>query len=227
MRPQDDGAQVWERFERGPLTLPETPGVRESWHRGRARYAVWLLRAQDPAVQVRAAQVAASLGDALEPQPRADLHVTVFVAGFPVPATGHNDDVRNDDVHNDDTSWQLLTNQAERVHHLLEQPLSLQLGSANSFLSAPFLEVEDPGDDLATLRAALGEVAPEVRFAPYRPHLTVGRYVHAVATKELAALLRPWRALSPLHLPCTHLELATFDAGHPGAPLVTALVVPL
>jgi len=221
----DDSLEVWESFRRGPLTLPETPGVREQWHRGRTTYAVWLLRVREPAVQARAAEVARSLGDAIVPQPPDDLHVTIFVAGF-VHARLHDDD---------DTDWPRLLGQASAVHHLFDQPLSLRVGAASSFLSAAFLEVQDRSEDasedpsvgLTALRAALGQAAPEIRFAPYRPHVTIGRYVRATATEGLAEALRPWRELPPLDMSFTHLELATFDAHRAGAPLLVTWAVPI
>lgn len=69
----------------------------------------------------------------------------------------------------------------------------LRVGGANAFLAAPFLEVRGP---LAGLRLVFP--GPEERWAAYRPHLTVGRFRRVAPTREVAARLRPWRALPPI-----------------------------
>lgn len=200
---------IWSRFVEGPSTLGPTPGVREAWHRGRARYAVWLLRAVDPAILARLDMVR----DALAPfgvEAIAEPHVTVFVAGFPAARPLEDDDIAE----------ATLAAQAEALGAELPSP-RLAIGGASAFLSCPILEVQDPHGNLEAIRARLGALRREVRFAPYVPHLTIGTFVDSRPTGPIAAVLEGLRALPPLALRAEALELVTFDATRAGAALTT------
>lgn len=79
-------------------------------------------------------------------------------------------------------------------HHPLEgAEVPLRVGGAGSFASCPYLEVRGPLDPLR--RAFPGG---EERWAPYLPHLTVGRYAGAVPVAPVVRALRPLRRLPPL-----------------------------
>ncbi len=187
--------------------------MREAWHRGRPRYAVWVLRVDDAAVLDRRA----SMADLLAPHgalPFTDPHITLFVAGFPTPAPLLDDDVAD----------ALLDAQvAALVAADLRAP-RLLVGGLNAFLSCPILEVRDPDGALAAIRAPLG--AEDLRFAPYVPHLTVGTFGDTRATGPVAAAIAPLRGLPPLPLRPSAVELVTFDASAPG-PLHTRARVAL
>ena len=186
------------------------PSERVAWHRGRERYAVWVVRLDDRAVVARAASLAASLGATIRPVEPRDLHVTVHVAGFPSDSPHHDDDV----------SWATLEAQAAS---LAEVPAgTISVGGANSFATAAFLEVEDHGV-LAAVRSALGSHHEELRFAPFDPHLTVGTYLDAWPISEVASRLAAPDAL--LRISVTQVHLITFDAQRPGASLRTERVV--
>lgn len=221
---------VWERFVTAPSTLGPTPGVREEWHRGRARYAVWVLRVDAPAVRDRLD----AMIDHLAPHgilPFTDPHVTVFVAGFPTPRPGSptahpppggGTPALNDP---DDVPEATLHAQDEAVRAARLPPPRLVVGGLNCFLSCPFLEILDPHGDLARLRAPLEALRPEVRFAPYLPHLTVGAFRDDRPTGPIARAVEPLRDLPPLHLAPSALELVTFDARESGGALATERVV--
>lgn len=214
-------ARVWDALARAPATLPLDPGVREAWHRGRERYAVWLVRIEAPEALARMAAVSAALSAAsperFVPQRPESAHITVFVAGFPCATRAQDDDV----------PFATLEAQADRVRRRPPGPTRLALGGGNAFLSCPFLEVYDIDGGLERLRARLGGLTRELRFAPYRPHLTLGSLPEAVSTVTLRSALEPWREapLLPLHIDA--LELVTFDPRVAGAPLETALRIPL
>ncbi len=216
--------ETWAQFSAASEALGPTPGVREAWHRGRPRYAVWVLRVTDDAVRERMNDVSRALSralgpapDMLRPQPAAEAHVTVWVAGFPTdtPALG--------DALDDDVAWARLHAQAAEAAGA--GPLSLVVGGANSFLSCAFLEVFDPTGGLGRLRARLGP--GELRFAPYLPHVTAALYGDRAPLDRLRAALQPLRALPPLPMVVDALELVTFRAEVAGSPLETALYVPL
>lgn len=212
MTPDDraDAAATWDAFVRGPKTLPETEGVRAAWHRGRARYFVWVLRVCCPSVEARVRAVADALGGACAALAPSNLHVTLFVAGFGVARATFDDDV----------TLAALDAQAQALRSAAG-PVTLAVGGANSFLSVPFLTVADPAGDLARLREVLRQDAHEVRFAPYRPHVTVGRYVQSQSTEGLAARLEPLREAPWLPLRLAAVDLVSFDARAPDTPLVT------
>lgn len=210
---------MWARFVAAPTTLGPTPGVREAWHRGRPRYAVWVLRVHDPAVLDRRAAMA----DHLAPhgaQPFTDPHVTVFVAGFPTERPVEDDDV---------AEATLRAQLAALAAAPLRAP-RLTVGGLNAFLTCPMLEIHDPHGDLDALRApllgALLGAEREVRFAPFLPHFTVGPFGDTRPTGPVAAAIAPYRALPPLALRPDALELVTFDRGVLGA-LTTVARVPL
>ncbi len=201
---------VWEELLAAPTTLGPTPGAHEAWRQGRPRYAVWVLRVADDAVRARLGAMA----DQLAPHgvaPFTDPHVTLFVAGFPTATPARDDDVAEE----------VLAAQVAAFRRASPAAPRLAVGGLNAFLSCPVLEVLDPHDDLARLRAPLAALHPEIRFAPYRPHLTVGLFGDSRPTGPVAAAIRPFRALPPLPLRPAAVELVTFDARTVGGPLET------
>ena len=83
------------------------------------------------------------------------------------------------------------------------------------------------GDTLARLRAALTAEAPELRFAPYQPHVTAAIYDHDGPAAPVVAALAPLRDLAPLRVTPTRLDLVVFDAARDGAALVPVAGVAL
>lgn len=211
---QADFAAVWADFCGQAATLGPTPGVREAWHQGRAAYAVWVLAMDAPAVHARTDAVRDALGDAVVPVPPVDRHVTTWVAGFPAAAPQRPDDVA-----------QAALDAAAAAP--LPGPVRLEVGPANAFRSCAMLEVRDPHGDLARLRAALAVHHPEQRWAPYRPHLTVGRFWDARPTAPIRAALAPHRALPPLPVVARTLHLVAVDPQVADAPLRVLCARPL
>jgi hypothetical protein len=201
--------ETWERFTALERTLGPTPGVREAWARGRERYAVWALRVADPVVAARMGAVAERLGDAIVPVHPSDAHVTVWVCGFPAATPAHDDDVAE----------ATLTAQRAAVARL-RRP-RLVLGAPNAFPTCAFLEVGDPHGDLEALRAALaGAGAREVRFASYKPHVTVGRFGDERPVGPIAGALAGLRegehaAPCVIDMDAVTLELIELDARVP------------
>lgn len=230
-------AAIWERFLLAPTTLGPTPGAREAWHKGRARYAVWVLRVNDPHIAERAARIAASLGAMASPVPHTQHHITVWVSGFPLPMNAErkaDSSLRVSplppagqetpgEMLDDDVDQAVLDEQARAVNEASLSPFDLLLGGVNSFLTAPFLHVTDPSDGIARLRTQLGlplqrRCLRELRFAPFVPHLTVAHFAAGVATKDIAPKLEPFRQLPDLHCRVNALELVDFCAHTAHAP---------
>ena len=195
---------TWERFVAGPVTLGPTPGAREAWHRGRSRFAVWLLRIEEPAVDARIDEARRCLlghGARAFTEP----HLTVFVAGFPCEVP----------VHDDDVSEAALLAQAAALESSPPPAPRLSVGGVNAFLTCPVLEVHDPHGDLSALRARLDLGAREIRFAPYLPHVTAGLFTDTRDTAPITAALTPLRGLAPFPIAPRRLDLVSFDTRVP------------
>jgi len=201
------GSETWKRFAELKRVFGPTAGVREQWHRGRSSYAVWVLRVSHPAIDARVSQLAAALGAAIRPIPQRDLHVTLFVSGFPTETPSHDDDV----------AWSVLRAQRE----LFFAPLRIAVGGSSSFATAAFLEVVDVDGGLADVRAQLAGEGRELRFSPYVPHLTVGTYAQTAPAAPVRSILERWRGESPVLLTISAVELVVFDARVEGAVLET------
>lgn len=209
---------VWRRFVVAATTLGPTPGVRERWHRGRDRYAVWVLRIRSDSVLERLSRVATALEGSIEPVPAEHAHVTVFVAGFPTPENA---------VHEDDVSDAQLERQVRALRQAAFAAPRLEVGSANAFLTCAMLEVHDPDGSLARLRAHLEAEAPEVRFAAYLPHVTVGRFIDDRPPSPIARRLSGLRNLEPLEIRPEAIELVELDSRHDGpVRLTTRIEIP-
>ncbi len=201
---------VWRTFRAARSTLGPTPGALEAWHLGRRRYAVWLAPVTAPGPLAGLAELQRALRAAIVPV--AYPHVTLWVAGFPASSPRLDDDVAEAEL-----DAQL---DAVRAWRAAGGRLRVTFGYANAFLSAAFVEVHDAHGDLAAVRAALA--APggrELRFAPYLPHLTAGRFRKQQGTAELVHAIERLRA--PPVAPSVELPevvLAELDAPAPDAP---------
>jgi 2'-5' RNA ligase len=209
---------TWKRFGDAPSTLGPTPGVREAWHQGRQRYAVWVVRVCDQRIAARAAQIAMQLSDVASQVPVTQHHITLFVCGFPLKseapvaarhtATGQV---------NDDVESRVLQGQVSALQQAAARSFDIQIGRVNAFLTAPFLEVHDPSSGISRLRATLGgalqnRTLREVRFTPFLPHLTIAHFAAGADPAELATRLLPYRELEPLSYRVHAVELVDFCA---------------
>jgi len=204
----------WASFLAAPTTLGPKPDVREAWHQGRRRYAVWILRVADPRVHRRMAEVAEALACPIRRVPDEDAHITLSIGGFRCERPK-----RDDDVHNHD-----LEITARALSMTPPEPLTVEVRGAHSFLTCAVLQVRDPTGRLEALRARIGE---GLRFGhPWLPHVTVGSYLEDHPIREIANDLDPLRDLPPIEVPVEAVELVDFDAHTPGAPLVTRARLP-
>lgn len=168
---------------------------------------MWALRVSDPVVLARMATIADRLAGAIVPVSREDAHVTAWVCGFPCAVPALDDDVAD----------ATIAAQRAAVAHL--RPPRLVVGAPNAFATCAFLEVHDPHGDLTALRHALAVPgAGEVRFAPYQPHVTVGRFHDTRPASPIAVALGEFRAgerFAPHPFHDSALELVILDARNP------------
>lgn len=200
-------AETWARFRALEHTLGPTAEALETWRRGRERYAVWALRVVDQVVITRMAAVADRLAGAIVPVAPEQAHVTVWVCGFPCAAPRLDDDVA-----------ETILAAQRRAAARLPRP-RLVVGAPNAFATCVFLQLHDPHGDLAALRSALAVPgAKEVRFAPYLPHVTVGRFGDTRPAPPIArvlATLRNGEHVEPRTVADGALELIELDARTP------------
>lgn len=203
---------TWNELDEREHALGPSPGVRERWRRGRQRYAVWGLRVLDPAVTARLRAAQRALAPWIHPV--AEPHLTLWVAGFPARRPRWDDDI----------AWALLRAQRRALLCAgLGRPgrglPTLTVGGLGAFASCAVLGVQDPAGWLGAARAALATVGGEQRFAPYRPHLTVGLWTQSWPTAPLRAAITPLAHAPPLALGPAALELWMLDARREDAPL--------
>jgi len=197
---------TWARFRALGGTLGPSPNAVEDWRRGRERYAVWVLRVTDAVVIGRMAAVAQVLGAAVVRVKPRDAHVTAWVCGFPSEAPALDDDVAESTI------------AAQREAVARAPRIRLLVGAPNAFATCAFLEAHDPHGDLAALRRTLAlPGTEEVRFAPYLPHVTVGRFGDSRSVGSIADALGALRASAgfPLHAVDCAIELIELDACAP------------
>lgn len=211
-----DQATRWQQFIEARSTLGEADGVRQEWHRGRSRYAVWLLRLNHEEIRRRCRLVTRVIRPWLKPQPLDDLHITLAIAGFPGFVCKLNDDVDN----------ATLRHQAQVVEQM-DLALQLYVHGACSFLSAPYLDVSDDGEALQRLRSVLDPPGRGLTIEAFIPHVTLGRWGGGHCTNMLANVLKPFRDLPALTIEPAAVELVEFATDDPDARLITRMVVPL
>lgn len=178
------------------------------WHKGRSRYAIWMVPIDCPQVLGCMAEVTDQLADLLHPTQR-QAHLTVYVCGFEQPAA----------VHDDDFTATQLQQQLAALAALRSSTCVLQVGRPASFSSAAYLTVADPDEHLAAWRHALAVGGTEVRFGPYVPHITLGLYRQATGVEQLRQRLDRVVVPAGLQLPVDRLEYATYSSADMFGPL--------
>lgn len=199
---------IWSEFVRRARSLGARRLDYPEWHKGRPRYHLWAIDADTEPVNERLRHHRTRLHDYLVQPDARQAHITVAVSGFLSPETLHDDDI----------TPELVELQALRVRALSLPPFTLCVGGANSFASAPFLEVADPQGALARIRQALTPEGREFRTTAYVPHVTIGIYNDDHAVAQLAPLLAGDRA-DAIAVTATAIGLYSYEASHIGSPL--------
>lgn len=189
-------------------TVVAQPRDYPEWHKGRDRYAIWMLPIDCPQVLGYMAEVTEQLADLLHPT-RRQPHLTVFVCGFEQPGR----------VHDDDFTAAQLQQQIEAVRGLQQSSCTLQIGRPDSFSSAAYLSVTDPDGYLDTWRGALAGGCTEIRFGPYVPHITLGLYRQQISARVLQQRLDRVPDPPKLHMPVERLEYASYSSADMFGPL--------
>lgn len=201
------------------------------WHRGRPRYAVWAVALDSlpaptvAAIGQRLAWVRTALAPWLLPGPARQPHLTLHIAGFPMPHPAAPDECGPASLQAQVGALaQRLSQPATRPP---PGPLGLAVGGAFSFESAACLAVQDPAGHLAAWRQALAGADPGPDATPYVPHVTAGLYAGAWPMAEVRARLQPLAALPPIPIEPAWLDWMSYDPRHIQGPLRSHLRVGL
>jgi len=179
------------------------------WHRGRKRYAVWVIEIDEAIIERRVRVVRQHLADVLLADYRRQSHVTIGVCGFPASVRHHEDDFLP----------VVLVKQLQALHAVHMQPFSIEITGPDSFEAAPFLHVVDCDQGIDRLRVCLGAASREYEGFSYTPHLTVGLYGGVCPRSLLFERLERFKILEPLRQEVRCLHWASYDAIDIGGPL--------
>jgi 2'-5' RNA ligase len=177
------------------------------WHRGRPRYLLWAIDADQPAVREQVARATHHLQDLLLAGYVRQPHLTLALCGFPT------DEPRQDD----DFGPTALLAQLKALRAAACAPFMLQIGHLASFSSAPFLAVQDLEGGLGVLRDALSATTHPTG-SPYVPHVTVGLYNGRYSTPKVQARLDA-HAARPVLCPVDRISLMSYASAEIGGPL--------
>ncbi len=194
-------------FNAGDFTLPNVRRDFPEWHRGRPCYALWALEVDFPSVMQRVLAAQAHLAGLLLEGYCRQPHVTLRLCGFPTESPRYPDDF----------GAAGLERQLAALRRVRPSPFEIRIGGLESFTSAPYLSVSDPGENLAALHAALALGGDEVHL--YTPHVTVGLYADAWPIPEVHARLQRFAVIEPLRLNVTGISLLSYAAPDIGGAL--------
>ena len=193
---------LWNKFLDSTQVFKPNKEVLENWHRGRERYAVWMIRINEPLIERRIQIVNQTLSPYINIHPVTKPHITVFALGFP----------STEILYNDDFDMAIIKQQVDLLRELQLKPISLKVGSANSLLTGPVLEIHDLSNQLTKIRQVLDQTKNEIRFSSFVPHITTGHYLEAKSPENFAKGFDKLRSFEPITLKLTELELINFSA---------------
>lgn len=178
----------------------------EPWRQGRERYWCWCIEIDDALVLERIERYQRRLADRVVADYQRQPHLTLAVCGFwqAEPMA----DNQNDDFFEHD-----LQDQLSRLAQLPQSAVTLTVLGANSFASAPFLEVVDqsPQRALHQLRECLLPRECDFRTTDYCPHITLGLFHRSLNISPLHFLLTDPRDREPLTFEVSALSLMSYD----------------
>ncbi|GAB3112854.1 2'-5' RNA ligase family protein [Aestuariicella hydrocarbonica] len=204
--------QVYQEFLDARFTLPSLPGDHPDWHKGRRHYYCWAISVDSDDICRRWQQAQQHYAGYLRPDYHRQLHLTVAVCGFWQPQ-----DLTS--AHNDDFTPAMLQRQLERLQQAEIAPFHLDVGGVNSFASAPFLEIGDDHNLLGGLRELLLLNGDDFRSSIYCPHITLGLYRDRFESSVVGADFSVAIDTMPLKLAVSSLDLLSYEASAPAAPL--------
>jgi 2'-5' RNA ligase len=156
-------------FLQSATTLANEDRDFREWHQGIAEYGVWVILIENPAWELACDNAARRLAPFLHKHYLRQPHITIAPCGL---------------MHPDHFSETDLQRQMHALNST--QPCSLRISATklNSFASAPFIQVDDASNHLASMRRTL--LPDEDGSEQFTPHVTIGLYRDCFPTKLLA-----------------------------------------
>ena len=181
------------------------------WHLGRARYAMWAIDLDCPAVRQQVATAGQHLADLLLDGYRRQPHLTLTLCGFPSHTREHADDFG---VEN-------LEAQIEALRRARLKPFDIEIGALASFSSAPFFHISDASDGISALCTCLTSVKLDDRSADYTAHVTVGLYSGTWPSEAVSIRLDTFPRGDTSCCLIHRISLMSYAAAEIGGPLTT------
>jgi 2'-5' RNA ligase len=140
------------------------------WHQGIKHYGFWAIEISNKHCLQKIHHYQQQLAAKLHPQYLRQPHITLSAAGL------------LDEQHFTQSS---LQQQIKKLKESALKKFSLNLSSAYSFSTSPYLSISDPSDSLEKLRKLLNNICKEQDPSEYIPHVTLGFYNKAYKTRDL------------------------------------------
>ena len=192
-----------------PLTLRNERRDFPEWHLGRPAYALWALEFDTAVVMphMEAAQrgLAPWLLEGYCRQP----HITLSLCGLPNASPLHADDFGPDRMHA----------QVQALQRAQPAVFEIEIGGLDTFSSVPYLAVQEPGGQLAALRACLANADTQGVPDSYVAHVTVGLYADVWPLAMVQTHLDRCVLPRPVRVPVTGVSLLSYAAAEIGGPL--------
>lgn len=208
---------VWNEFLSSGRTLRSEERDYKEWHKGRRKYAAWMIDIQSGPVRSRFDVAREHLAEfLLEPYQR-QAHMTLFVCGFLVEIPRFDDDYTVEE-------WNC------HLRALREAEIAsfeIKVGGINSFAATPFLEVFDVEGGIKRVREVLSSTRCEIRAVEYVPHLTLGLYSDEFEVAGVAERISSFGTASPITYLVDEISLRTYSAFEIAGPLAAAYGVDL
>lgn len=161
---------MYEEFLAARKTVPYANRDFSEWHRGVSHYGFWAAIVDGDEwielFEVASAYVEPYIHSGYRRSP----HITITACGL---------------LSQEYFSAQLLDCQLAALSGALISPFTLKNRHLNSFVSAPYISIEDPSGALNQIRRHLMPFSKEDNPAEYQPHITLGLYRDAFYTRQV------------------------------------------
>ena len=179
------------------------------WHKGRERYAVWAIDIDEKSWGKNLKSARDLLKPYLLEGRHRSAHITLFACGFFYELNKIN------------TFSEMIKAQVEDLKKANLSPLSIELSSLDSFLSAPYFSIICQTNSINEIREIMARHSNEDRAEVYRPHLTVGLYNDAYSTHLLSDKIRLYQPEPAKEILVTKISLMSYATKSIFSPLKT------
>jgi 2'-5' RNA ligase len=213
--------KVWESFCELDMLADgrhDTP----AWRSHAGAFAVCIIRVPAAALAPELAELRRELATLPEIRLHPDhfLHISLQELGFVTDRPRQRDELSPAELE------EFVSLAANPVGE--RSPFTVELGGANSFHDAPFLEVHDD-EHSSRLHQRLYEISAAQRAPrfPYLPHVTIGHYTAATPAAAAIEVLAGWRNAKFGAFEVTEVEIVTLATNEPYPELQPYAVFPL